>query len=106
MDLAVQVHNISYYWSSKAIYITAEVFEKKINDKSHRDIAHFNLVEKGNKISLKRSEISSEELCEILKDRILKFHVAYVEVPKAGLINQTSKFVFDSAQSCDILAAN
>ena len=104
MEVAVQVINIAYYHSSKAAYISAEVLEKRITDKQHPNIHHFQTAQKGERINLKCANKSYSELFEVLENRILKFTVSSIELPKD--CKQGFKFIFDSVEPCAILVGN
>ena len=104
MEVAVQVINFAYYHSSKAAYISAEVLERRIIDTQHQNIHHFQTALKGEKINLKCSNKNYGELFKVLEDRILKFKVSSVELPKD--CKQGFKFVFDSVEPCAILVGN
>ena len=104
MDIAVQVISVAYYHSSKSTFISAEVLERKVTNQKHSNIHHFETVQKGEKISLKCTNKSYSELAPVLTDRILKFGINSVELPKD--CKQGFKFIFDSVEPCAILAEN
>ena len=104
MEIAVQVISVAYYHSSKSTFISAEVLEKRVTDLKHGNIHHFQTVQKGEKINLKCSDKSYSELAPTLADRILKFRVSSVELPKD--CKQGFKFIFDSVEPCAILVGN
>ena len=104
MDIAVQVISVAYYHTSKSTFISAEVLEKRVINLKHTNIHHFETVQKGEKINLKCTDKSYSELAPVLSDRILKFRITSVELPKD--CKQGFKFIFDSAEPCAILAEN
>ena len=105
MEVAAQVQSYSFYHTSGAIYCTVEVLESRITDRNHQFISYFNTIKRGQKLGLKFVNSNSDEILELLKNRVLIFSVNHVEIPRDNFSNSSTKFIFDKAEICAILAA-
>jgi len=107
MDLAAEVHNFAFYHPSKSVYCTVEIVQKKITNTNHPNYNQFNALVKGQKIGLKYVSDRPREILEVLHNRIVKFAVTSVDIPKTNSrCNQTVKYIFDTVELCDILGEN
>ena len=103
MDLVVELNSFSFYHKSKALYITAEILDFKISEKS-LESNYFPNIEKGLKISLKSVKNNTEEISKILTEKIVFLNVTEIEEPRDS--RQSIKYIFNTVKKCAISPEN
>ena len=102
MEIIVELNSFSYYHSSRIIYITGEILEFDIIEKSSTNC--FANIEKGQKLNFKSSKIDIEKIIGVLTNKIVFLKVTNLEEPRDS--RQSAKFIFDSIKKCAILPEN
>ena len=103
MEIVVELNSFSFYHKSKVLYITAEILDFKLSEKS-LDSNYFQNIEKGIKINLKSGKNSTDEISKILTEKIVFLNVTEIEEPRDS--RQSIKYIFNSIKKCAILPEN
>lgn len=101
MEIAVNVQSVSYYHSSKTLYSTVEVFEKRILEENSLHINYFKVVEIQQKINLIYKGEDVLTVLNKLSDRVLKINISGVEQAKDP--TKGVKFIIRKVTKCELL---
>jgi hypothetical protein len=103
MDLIIKLDSYSFYHSNNALYATGVILEKRILDVSHPNFLQFQGLVDGQKLNLKYTKSDSLKLLQNLSKLVLKFKIIGIEQTQQKLNTSSIKYIFESAEKCDIL---
>lgn len=105
MDLIIKLDSYSFYHSNNALYASGIILEKKITDVSHTNFLQFQGIIPGQKLNFKYNKSDSLKIIQNLSKLVLKLKIIGIEQTQQKLNNNSIKFIFESAEKCDILEA-
>ena len=105
MNLIIKLDSYSFYHSNNALYASGVILEKKITDVSHPNFLQFQGLIQGQKLNFKYNKSDSLKIIQNLSKLVLKLKIIGIEQTQQKLNNNSIKFIFESAEKCDILEA-
>ena len=104
MEVFAQIKSFAFYHSTKDLYLTAVVIEKRLESKKKE----FTEISKSDQISFKTSDI--DEVKNYLEILTTQDHVfistTQLEVGKDRNNQPTKKYIIDSIRECDVFKVN